>query len=81
MPVPCAAHVSISAASRHVSGCSPALRIQGGAPPKKAPKRAAPAAVAAPGSGGLSSLIKALLPILIVLAAVYLMQLQQQAKA
>ncbi|KAL4443713.1 hypothetical protein ABPG75_011450 [Micractinium tetrahymenae] len=48
----------------------------GGAPPKKAPKRAAPAA-AAPGSSGLGSLIKALLPILIVLAAVYYMQLQQ----
>ncbi|KAL4447198.1 hypothetical protein ABPG77_007231 [Micractinium sp. CCAP 211/92] len=49
----------------------------GGAPPKKAPKRAAPAAAASPGSSGLSSLIKALLPLLIVLAAVYYMQLQQ----
>lgn len=48
---------------------------QGGAPAKKAVKRPV-ATGATAGSSTLASLIKALLPILIVLAAVYYVQLQ-----
>lgn len=53
---------------------------QGGAPAKKAAKRPVPTGATA-GSSSLASLIKALLPILIVLAAVYYVQLQNKVAA
>ncbi|PRW56833.1 cytochrome b5 [Chlorella sorokiniana] len=52
----------------------------GGAPAKKAAKRPV-ATGATAGSSTLASLIKALLPILIVLAAVYYVQLQGKLQA
>jgi hypothetical protein len=54
--------------------------VQGGAP-AKAVKAARPAATAAVSSSStLGSLLKALLPILVVLAAAYYWQLTQQGK-
>lgn len=59
----------------------PSLRAwQGGVPPKKAPKRA-PATAATTGSSSSGTLLKALLPVLIVLVAIYFMQLQQGKQA
>lgn len=58
----------------------PCLCRQGGAS-RKASKAAPAVSGAEAASSTLSSLLKALLPILIVLAAVYYLQLTQQAKA
>ena len=55
-----------------------AAYLQGGAPSKAAKVKPAAASVAPGGGSTLASLVKALLPILVLLAALYYVQLQQQ---